>query len=301
MLIIDCHGHYTTAPDAHQQFRDKQLARLEDPSLPLPSPARVSDDEIRETIEKNQLKLQRDRGGTSLLLARASAMASHRERRLSGGRARARSPQRVVDLYPENFVGVCQLPQSPAFRSRIGGELKRADALGFVGCNLTRILRCPGIPALRQCWYVLEDGRVDGGEIHVSASAIRILRPRYYTCGHDGVSSSSRRLFRDLPTLRSSPARRRARCRGGWSGRFAASRTVEAAIAATARDEERVLRHLRLPTRHRFARRGDRMTKSIRLGMSARCAHRSADRLPSTTPSVHDARRFGRRQRRSSS
>ena len=27
MLIIDCHGHYTTAPDAHQQFRDKQLAR----------------------------------------------------------------------------------------------------------------------------------------------------------------------------------------------------------------------------------------------------------------------------------
>ena len=33
MLIIDCHGHYTTAPDAHQQFRDQQIARLKDPSL----------------------------------------------------------------------------------------------------------------------------------------------------------------------------------------------------------------------------------------------------------------------------
>ena len=28
MLIIDCHGHYTTAPDAHQQFRDKQLEKF---------------------------------------------------------------------------------------------------------------------------------------------------------------------------------------------------------------------------------------------------------------------------------
>ncbi len=28
MLIIDCHGHYTTAPDAHQKFRDQQLAHI---------------------------------------------------------------------------------------------------------------------------------------------------------------------------------------------------------------------------------------------------------------------------------
>ena len=32
MMIIDCHGHYTTAPDAHQKFRDQQLAWLDDPS-----------------------------------------------------------------------------------------------------------------------------------------------------------------------------------------------------------------------------------------------------------------------------
>ncbi|MGO9782852.1 MAG: hypothetical protein ACLPKE_05915 [Streptosporangiaceae bacterium] len=27
-MIIDCHGHYMTAPAPHQQFRDAQLARL---------------------------------------------------------------------------------------------------------------------------------------------------------------------------------------------------------------------------------------------------------------------------------
>ena len=51
MLIIDCHGHYTTAPGGHQEFRKAQLARLEDPSLPPPAPAKISDDEIRESIE----------------------------------------------------------------------------------------------------------------------------------------------------------------------------------------------------------------------------------------------------------
>ena len=31
-MIIDCHGHYTTAPAAHQKFRDAQLAGLKDPT-----------------------------------------------------------------------------------------------------------------------------------------------------------------------------------------------------------------------------------------------------------------------------
>ena len=62
MLIIDCHGHYTTAPGPHQDFRQAQLERLENPSLEPPEPADISDDQIRETIEQNQLKLLRDRG-----------------------------------------------------------------------------------------------------------------------------------------------------------------------------------------------------------------------------------------------
>jgi 4-oxalmesaconate hydratase len=41
-VIIDCHGHYTTAPAAHQEFRDALLARLADPGLPAPAPAPIS-------------------------------------------------------------------------------------------------------------------------------------------------------------------------------------------------------------------------------------------------------------------
>ena len=57
MLIIDCHGHYTTAPAGLQRFRDAQLAHLGDAKLPLPLAVSVSDDEIRQSIEDNQLKL----------------------------------------------------------------------------------------------------------------------------------------------------------------------------------------------------------------------------------------------------
>ena len=62
MLIIDCHGHYTTAPQGLQDFRDSQLAQLKDPTRPAAMLAAISDDEIRQTIENNQLKLQRQRG-----------------------------------------------------------------------------------------------------------------------------------------------------------------------------------------------------------------------------------------------
>ncbi len=42
-MIIDCHGHYTTAPPELQAFRDAQLAHFEDPSRPKPRLEQVSD------------------------------------------------------------------------------------------------------------------------------------------------------------------------------------------------------------------------------------------------------------------
>ena len=35
-MIIDCHGHYTTAPEPHQKYRQLQQAQLEDATLPDP-------------------------------------------------------------------------------------------------------------------------------------------------------------------------------------------------------------------------------------------------------------------------
>ena len=131
MLIIDCHGHYTTAPEPHQKFRDAQLVRLKDPTAVAPVRARVSDDQIRETIETNQLRLQRERGADITLFSpRASAMGHH-EGDESVSRAWTRAcndlVKRVVDLYPQNFAAVCQLPQSPGVP--IAHSIDELDAL----------------------------------------------------------------------------------------------------------------------------------------------------------------------------
>ena len=61
-MIIDCHGHYTTAPEPHQKYRQLQQAQLEDATLPDPEYGVISDDQIRESIEQNQLRLQKERG-----------------------------------------------------------------------------------------------------------------------------------------------------------------------------------------------------------------------------------------------
>jgi len=142
MLIIDCHGHYTTAPEPLQQFRDAQLATYKDTSQPLPVLGEISDDQIRESIERNQLRLVRERGADMTIFSpRASAMAHHLgDEMVSQSWTRACNDmiKRVVDLFPETFVGVCQLPQSPGVPiSNSIAELERCVLeLGFVGCNL---------------------------------------------------------------------------------------------------------------------------------------------------------------------
>ena len=141
-MIIDCHGHYTTAPDRHNRFRAAQLARFKDPTQPAPDAQPISDDEIRESIEANQLRLQRERGADLTLFSpRASAMGHHEGNAavsLAWTRACNDLVHRVVGLYPDNFAGVCQLPQFPgAPLTQVIHELTRCvRELGLVGCNL---------------------------------------------------------------------------------------------------------------------------------------------------------------------
>src|SRR6187431_2356591 len=76
-LIIDCHGHYTTAPKALEALRNQQIASLKDPALaPKVADLKISDDELRESIESNQLKLMKQRGSDLTIFSpRASFMA----------------------------------------------------------------------------------------------------------------------------------------------------------------------------------------------------------------------------------
>lgn len=78
-MIIDCQGHYNTAPPALEQWRQRQIAGISDPSLmPERSELVISDDELRESIERNQLALMKQRGIDLVIFSpRASFMAHH--------------------------------------------------------------------------------------------------------------------------------------------------------------------------------------------------------------------------------
>ena len=141
-MIIDCHGHYTTAPLQLQNYRDAQLDNFLDATKPQAQLESISDDEIRESIEQNQLKLLKARGADLTIFSpRASAMAHHLgDDRVSQDWSTICNDMiaRVVDLFPHNFVGVCQLPQSPgvSIKNSIAELVRCINQLGFVGCNL---------------------------------------------------------------------------------------------------------------------------------------------------------------------
>src|SRR5262249_59481799 len=109
-------GHYTTAPKELTIFRDRQLAALTDSTRrPVDKDLGISDDQIRESLEGAQLKLQRQRGtDLTIFSPRASGMAHQFGDEATAAQwARICSAliHRAVQLFPENFVGVCQLPQ----------------------------------------------------------------------------------------------------------------------------------------------------------------------------------------------
>src|ERR1700686_5468135 len=116
MMIIDCHGHYTSEPPAFIEFRKQQIAAFSDSSN-APALPQIGDDQIRESLEKAQLKFRRERGtDVTIFSPRASAMGHH----LGNATTSVHWSQvcndlihRVCNLYPDNFSGVCQLPQSP--------------------------------------------------------------------------------------------------------------------------------------------------------------------------------------------
>ena len=190
-MIIDIHGHYTTAPAEQQRFRADQLAGLEDPSLPPPEHPRITDDEIRETIELNQLRILRERGGDLMLFSpKASGMEHHVSDQATASEwARASNDlvHRVTELFPDAFAPVAQLPQTPDGElGPVIDELRRCvTELGFVGCNLNPD-PCAGYwttpPMTDEYWYPLYEAMVElevPAMIHVSTSC----NPNFHTLG----------------------------------------------------------------------------------------------------------------------
>ena len=143
-MIIDCHGHYTTAPDELGEYRDSQRAELEKDPLAVGSKGllNISDQQIRDSLEGAQLSMQADRGtDLTIFSPRASWMGHHIGNEHTSRHWAEHCNEliyRITKLYPDNFVGVAQLPQSPgASMDNSIAELERCvNDYGFVGCNL---------------------------------------------------------------------------------------------------------------------------------------------------------------------
>ena len=216
-MIIDCHGHYTTAPQAHTSWRQAQKDAYAGGVAPPTYPA-ISDDEIRASIQRNQIKLMNERGvDLTIFSPRASAMEHHYgDEAVSARWAQVSNDliARVVQLYPDRFAGVCQLPQSPGVSiARSVAELRRCVLeLGFVGCNLNPDPsggHWTSPPLTDRSCYPLYEAMTEldvPAMVHVSA----VTNPAFHATGSHYLNADTTAfmqlmqsdLFTDFPSLR---------------------------------------------------------------------------------------------------
>jgi len=219
LMIIDCHGHYTTEPKDLHRFRAEQTKAARDKTaMPSRESLKMSDDEIRESLEANQIRLQRERGtDVTIFSPRASGMGHH----VGDEKVSLECTQtcndlihRCVTLFPQNFIGVCQLPQSPGVPpGNSARELERCvKELGFVGCNLNPdpsggYFNAP--PMTDKWWYPFYEKMVEldvPAMVHVSGCC----NPAMHTTGSYYLHADTMAfmqlilsdVFKDFPSLK---------------------------------------------------------------------------------------------------
>lgn len=218
-VIIDIHGHYTTAPKALEAWRNRQIAAIGDASrAPRASELRISDDDIRETIEGNQLKLMKQRGSDLTVFSpRASFMAHHiGDFQVSATWAAICNElcYRVSRLFPEHFVPAAMLPQSPGAppESCLPELVKCVEQYGAVAVNLNPDPsggHWTSPPLTDRHWYPIYERLVEydvPAMIHVSTSC----NTCFHTTGAHYINADTTAfmqllegdLFKDFPTLR---------------------------------------------------------------------------------------------------
>lgn len=218
-MIIDAHGHYTTAPAEHAAFwQDLMEADGSPRPTPAPSSETITDDQIRDSLEPAQLRLQRERGTDLTVFSPGAAAMNHHLGSETTAAAWAASCNdliyRACQLYPGSFAPAAMLPQSPGTDpARSVPELRRCvEELGFVGCNLNPDPsggHWPGPPVTDKSWYPLYEALAEldvPAMIHVSRSC----NPHFQTTGAYYLAADTAifmqllesQLFRVFPTLR---------------------------------------------------------------------------------------------------
>jgi 4-oxalmesaconate hydratase len=214
-MIIDAHGHYTTVPPGLRVFRALQISQM---GKPVKAALDISDDEIRGSLERGQIRLLDERGADVMLFSpMASAMGHH------FGNARTSRHwtevnneliHRVCRLYPDRFIGVCALPQSPGVSPRESvEELTRCvNEFGCVGCNLNPDPSggyWTDPPLGDEWWYPLYEA-LEALDVPAMIHASATCNPAFHTTGSHYLNTDATaflqlmesRVFEDFPRLR---------------------------------------------------------------------------------------------------
>jgi 4-oxalmesaconate hydratase len=218
-MIIDCHGHYTTHPKSLEEWRNKQIAGIKDPGMmPKVSDLRISDDELRESIEVNQLAMMKARGSDMTIFSpRAMYMAHHvGDFNISATWSGILNElcYRVTKLFPDHFASSAMLPQSPGVDTQTClAEMERCVLeYGNVGINLNPDPsggHWTSPPLNDRYWYPIYEKMVEldvPAMIHVSLSC----NACFHTTGAHYLNGDTTAfmqclnsdLFKDFPTLR---------------------------------------------------------------------------------------------------
>ena len=197
----------------------QEIAAIGDRSqMPSVDELKVGDDELRQSVEGAQLRLQRERGTSATLCSpRASGMSHHiGDAAVSEAWSRVLNDliYRLTQLYPKNFIGVCQLPQSPgvAPKNCITELTSCVEELGFVGCNLNPDPsggRWTSPPLTDRYWYPIFEKMTEldvPAMVHVSSSC----NPVFHATGAHYINADTTAfmqliqgdLFADFPDLR---------------------------------------------------------------------------------------------------
>lgn len=218
-LIIDCHGHYTTAPEALTAWREKQIEGIKNPhAMPKVADLKITDADIRATIEENQLRLMDERGSDITIFSpRASFMAHHiGDFNVSATWAAICNELcfRVSQLFPDRFVPAAMLPQSPGvpIETCIAELEKCVKEYGNVAINLNPDPsggHWTSPPLTDRYWYPIYEKMLEydiPAMIHVSTSC----NDCFHTTGAHYLNADTTAfmqcltgdLFKDFPTLR---------------------------------------------------------------------------------------------------
>ena len=213
--IIDVHGHFTSAPPELGDLRASQLSEL---NRPKNRKLQISDDRVAAAVQ-GQLKTMQERGITHILFSPTASKMGHHigDERISLYWSQACNDliAQTCRLFPHQFSGVCQLPQTPGVSpANCIEELERCVLdLGFVGCNINPDVSGgirPFTPSLGdEWWYPLWERMVQldvPGMIHASSTYVPNMHPNgsHYVVQEYAavVELCASRVFIDFPMLR---------------------------------------------------------------------------------------------------